>query len=210
MCSPPMLEMSKPSIRTGSSSIPSASLQRGERLDPARAAVLAAQPVLVEGELGVALGQLAQAPFVAALGGAHLDRGAAPLAQRLGEHLGALAQVGADDDRLRHRRRGRVVLADELLGDLGRLALGLVLEVEALALGEDPVADLEDLGVGVGALDRDPDQVGGADRAAGDPLALEQRADRLQAVAVQRGALELLGRRRPPPSSPAPRASTWR
>ena len=75
------------------------------------------------------------------------------------------------------------------------LAFGLVVEVEALALGEDAVADLEDLGVGVGALGGDPDQVGGADRAAGDPLALEQRLDRLQAVAVQRGALELLRRR---------------
>ena len=78
------------------------------------------------------------------------------------------------------------------------LALGLVVEVEALALGEDAVADLEDLGVGVGALDRDADQVGGADRAAGDPLALEQRADRLQPVAVQRRALELLA---PPAAS---------
>ena len=169
-------------------------LQRGERLDPAGAAVLAPQLVLVEGELGVALGELAQAAFVAALGGAHLDRGAAALAQRLGEQRGAVAQVGADDDHRRHRRRGRVVLADELLGDLGQLALALVLEVEALALGEDPVADLEDLGVGVGALDRDPDQVGGADRAAGDPLALEQRADRLEAVAVDRRPLEFLGR----------------
>src|SRR5262249_37423991 len=96
--------------------------------------------------------------------------------------------------RPRHRRRGRVVLADELLRHLGRLALALVLEVEALALGEDPVADLEDLGVGVGALDRDPDQVGGADRAAGDPLALEQRGDRLEAVAVPGRPLEFLGR----------------
>ena len=59
--------------------------QRGEALDPALAAVLAAQPVLVEGELGVALGELAQAAFVAALGGPHLDRRAAALAQRLGE-----------------------------------------------------------------------------------------------------------------------------
>ena len=158
--------------------------------------MLAAQPVLVEGEAGVALGQLAQAALVAALGDPHLDRGAAPLAQRLGEEPGALAQVGADDDRPRHRRRRRVVLADELLGDLGRLALGLVVEVEALALGEDAVADLEDLGVGVGALDSDADQVGGADRAAGDALALEQRADRLQPVAVQGGTLELMRRGR--------------
>ncbi len=75
------------------------------------------------------------------------------------------------------------------------VAFALVLEVEALALGEDAVADLEDLGVGVGALDRDADQVGGPDRAAGDALALEQRADRFQAVAVERRALEFLGLR---------------
>ena len=72
-----------------------------------------------------------------------------------------------------------------------RLAFGLVVEVEALPLGEDAVAHLEDLGVGVGPLGGDADQVGGADRAAGDPLALEQRLDRLEAVAVQRRALEL-------------------
>ncbi len=90
------------------------------------------------------------------------------------------------------------------------LALGLVVEVEALALGEDPVADLEDLGVGVGPLGRDADQVGGADRAAGDALALKQRADRLQAVAVQRGPLEFLGRRCRRPSSRASSLSTWR
>ncbi len=176
--------MSKPSMRTGSSSIPSVSRQHRERLDPALAAVLAAQPVLVEGKAGVALGQLAQAALVAALGDPHLDRGAAALAQRLGQHRGALAQVGADDDRAGHRRRGRVVLADELLGHLGQVALGLVVEVEALALGEDAVADLEDLGVGVGPLNGDADQVGGADRAAGDALALEQRADCLEAIAV--------------------------
>ncbi len=179
--------------------------QVGQRLDPALAAVLAAQPVLVEGEAGVALGQLAQAPLVAALGHPHLDRAAAPLAQRRLEQLDPVAQVGADDDRPRHRRRGRVVLADELLGHLGQVAFGLVVEVEALALGEDPVAHLEDLGVGVGALGGDADQVGGADRAAGDALALEQRLDRLQPVAVQGGALELARCRRRPPSSPARR-----
>ncbi len=66
----------------------------GERVDAALAPMLAAQPVLVEGEAGVALGQLAQAPFVAALGHPHLDRAAAPLGKRRGEHIGALAQVG--------------------------------------------------------------------------------------------------------------------
>ena len=60
--------MSKPSIRTGSSSIPQRLAQVGEGVDPALAAVLAPQPVLVEGEARVALGQLAQAALVAALG----------------------------------------------------------------------------------------------------------------------------------------------
>ena len=103
--------MSKPSIRTGSSSSPSASRSAASDVDPALAAVLAAQPVLVEGEPGVALGQLAQAPLVAALGDPHLDRAAAPLAERLGEQLGPVAQRRADDDHPRHRGRGGVVLA---------------------------------------------------------------------------------------------------
>ena len=130
--------------------------QVGERVDPALAAVLATEAVLVEGEAGVALGELAQPPLVAALGDPDLDRRPALLAERGGEQLGPVGEVGPDDDRPRDRRRGRVVLAEELLGDLGGLAFGLVVEVEALALGEDPVADLEDLGVGVGPLGRRP------------------------------------------------------
>ena len=62
--------------------------ERAEAVDPAGAAMLAAQAVLVEGQLGVALGELAEPAFVAALGGADLDRGAAALAQRLGDQLG--------------------------------------------------------------------------------------------------------------------------
>ncbi len=61
-----------------------------------------------------------------------------------------------------------------------------------MALGEHPVADLEDLRVGVLAVDRDADQVGGLERLAGDPLALHQRAHGGQPVAVDRRALELL------------------
>ena len=167
--------------------------QRAQGLDAAGPAMLAAQAVLVQRQPRVALGQLAQAAHVAAAGDPHLDLGAAPLAQRLGQQAGALLHVGADDDRPRHRRRGRVVLADELLADVGEPALALVVEVEALALGEDPVADLEDLRVGVGALDGDADQVGGADRAAGDLLALEQRPDRPQPVAVEGGPLVVVG-----------------
>ena len=185
--------MSKPSIRTGSSSIPSTS--RSEASDSTRRARRCSRRSRSWSRARRALRSASSrsrrlSPRSAARTSTGEPRRSLSASAR---QLGALAQVGADDDHRRHRRRGRVVLADELLGDLGRLALGLVLEVEALALGEDPVADLEDLGVGVGPLDRDADQVGGADRAAGDALALEQRADRLQPVAVQRRALEFLG-----------------
>ncbi len=90
-----------------------------------------------------------------------------------------------------------VVLQHELLGHLREVALGLVGEIEGLAVGEDAVADLEDLGVGVGAVERDRDSVERADRLAGDALALEQRAHGAQAVALERRLLELLrgGRR---------------
>ena len=71
-------------------------------------------------------------------------------------------------------------------------ALGLVREVERLPVGEDAVADLEHLGVGVAPVERDGDRVEGADDAARHALALEQRAHGLQAVALQRGLLELL------------------
>ena len=167
--------------------------QRAQGLDAAGPAVLAAQAVLIHRQPRVALGQLAQPAHVAAPGDPHLDLRSAPLAQRLGQQAGALLHVGADDDRPRHRRRGGVVLADELLADVGQAALALVVEVKALALGEDPVADLEDLRVGVGALDRDADQVRGADRAAGDLLALEQRADGPQPVAVEGGPFVVMG-----------------
>ena len=98
----------------------------------------------------------------------------------------------------RHRHRARVVLEHELLGHLGLVALGGVLEVEALAVGEHAVAHLEDLRVGVGPLGRHRDRVERADRLVRDALALEQRAHRLQLVAVLGGLLELLlGRRLP-------------
>src|SRR5581483_2076762 len=109
---------------------------------------------------------------------------------------GAAAQGGADHDEPRQRRRRRVVLGEELLRHLGLAALGRVHEVEAVAGGQDAVADLEDLGVGVGALDGDADQVRRLERLAGDPLALHQAPHRLQAVAQHRRPLELLRRRR--------------
>ena len=98
----------------------------GEGVDPPLTAVLAAETVLVEGEAGVALGELAQPPLVAALGDPHLDRRPPLLGEGVGEQLGPIGEIGTDDDRPRHRGRSRVVLAEELLGDLGRLAFGLV------------------------------------------------------------------------------------
>ena len=105
------------------------------------------------------------------------------------------------DDLRRHRDRARVVLEHELLGHLALLALAGVLEVEALAVGEHAVADLEHLRVGVRALGGHGDRVERAHRRVRDPLALEQRAHGLQLVAVLGGLLELLllGR---PSSSP--------
>ncbi len=192
MCSGPRLETSKPSTRTGSRLHAERLLQLGERLDALLAPALAAQAVLGEGQPRVALGELAQAPLVAALGDANLDGAAALHRERLGQQRRALAQGLTDDDQPRHHRGGRVVLGDELLGHLGLVALARVREVEAVALGEDPVAHLEDLRVGVGALDGDPDQIGALGRLRGDAAALHQRPDRLQAVAVDRRPLELL------------------
>ena len=54
--------------------MPSVALEAVERLDALRAAALGAQPVLVEREPRVALGQLEDAALVAALGVAHLHR----------------------------------------------------------------------------------------------------------------------------------------
>ena len=164
-----------------------------EGLGPLTPGALPAQALLGEGELGVALGELAQAALVAALGGPDLHRGPATPADCEGEQLGAVRELRADDDQRRHRRRRLVVLRDELLGDLGDVALALVVEVEALALGEDAVADLEDLRVGVGPLDRYPDQVSGAHLLTRDALALHQRLDGGEPVAEERGPLELLG-----------------
>ena len=186
--------MSKHSTRTGSVSSPSALLERVERLDPLLAAPLDLELLLLEREPRVALGELEDAALGAALGGADLDAAAAALGQDLLEdrQLGAVGQRGLDHDQRRDRERARVVLEEELLGDdRGRL-LALVLEVERLAVAQDAVADLEDLGVGLGALEVDRDRVVRASPLVGDPLALEQGADGLQAVALERRRLVVL------------------
>ena len=55
--------------------------------------------------------------------------------------------VALDDQQRRDHHRARVVLEDERLGDVGDPAAGLVVEVEALAVRQHAVADLEHLGV---------------------------------------------------------------
>ena len=122
---------------------------------------------------------------------------AAPRGERLPQGLRrfGLADLPLDDDHRRHRHRAGVVLEDERLGDLARRAVGGVVEIEALAVGEHAVADLEDLGVGLALGDGDRDRVKRPGALVGDALALEQRADRPQAVALARGVLEALLRR---------------
>ncbi len=93
--------MSKPSIRIGGSARPELRLRSRQRLDALAPPALASQPLLGERELGVSLGELAQAALVAALCRAHLDRGARGARRSASlEQLGALARARA------RRRRG--------------------------------------------------------------------------------------------------------
>jgi hypothetical protein len=173
---------------------PDRGLEAVERLHPLLAPALGLELLLVERQARVALGQLEDAPLAAALGDADLDAPPAPLGQDLLEdvELGAALHRPLHDQQRRDRERGGVVLEDELLGDHGEVLLGLVVEVERLAVGEDAVAHLEDLGVGLGALGRDGDGVVGAGALVGHPLALEQRAHGLEPVALERRGLVVL------------------
>ena len=106
----------------------------------------------------------------------------------------SVAERRAHDHQARHRRDGGVVLGDELLGHLRLAALALVGEIEAVTLGKDPVAHLEDLRVCAAALHGDRDQVG-ARRAPRRRRCWRciSEPDGLEAVAVDRRPLELLG-----------------
>ncbi len=78
-------------------------LQALERLHAALAAALGAQPLLVEREARVALGELEDAPLLAALGRAQLDRPAAAAGERVGQRR-ALAELALHDEQRRDRR----------------------------------------------------------------------------------------------------------
>ncbi len=105
---------------------------------------------------------------------------------------GAASELALDDEQRRDHHRAGVVLEDERLGDLGDLAAGRVVEVEALAVREHAVADLEHLRVGLAVGHRHRDRVERPVRLVRDPLALEQRAHGAQPVALARGVLEAL------------------
>ena len=184
--------MSKHSIRTGSVSRRSAACRPLQRVHALLAPALGLELLLVEREPRVALarGRGSGACRRARRRGSRPGPRAA-LGQDLAQHveLGALGQRALDDDQRRDRERARVVLEHELLGDDRRLLLGLVLQVEGLAVAQHAVADLEDLRVGLGALDGDRDRVVGPGAALGHPLALQQRLDGLQAVALDRRLL---------------------
>ncbi len=126
-------------------------LQALERLHPALAPALGAQALLVERQQRVALCQLEDPTLLAALRLAQLHRPTAAARQRIGQRL-APAEPALDDQQRRDRRIAAVVLEHELLAHLRLVALGLVGEVERLAVGEHAVAHLEDLSVGVAAV----------------------------------------------------------
>ena len=195
MCSPPMFEMSKPSTRTGSDSSPSASWSaesastRWARRRSWRSLSWASASTALRSASSRRRRFEPRSATRTSTGPPRRDESAsASTSARSRERR-------PDDDQARDRGRRRVVLGEELLGHLGLVALGLVGEVEAVALGEHPVADLEHLRVGLRALDRDRDQVGRVERLAGDRAPLHQRAHRLEPVAEDGGALELLGGR---------------
>ncbi len=101
-----------------------------------------------------------------------------------------------DDQQRRDHHRAGVVLEDEGLGDVAERAVRLVVEVEALAVGEHAVAHLEDLRVGLALVHGNGDRVERPGRLVGHPLALEQGMHGPQPVAFPGGVLEaLFGRR---------------
>ena len=128
MCACIRLEMSKHSIRIGIDHLERL-LEAVERLDALRAAQLE-QPVLVEREPGVALGQLLDAPLVAALGVLPTSTGAAALGEGVGERL-RCGDAARHDHLRRHGDRAGRSTGGRTLGHLALVAARRVLEIEA-------------------------------------------------------------------------------
>ena len=194
MCVPPTWEMSKHSIRTGSASSCSAACRPESDSTRCwrRRSALSFSWSSASRALRSASSRIRRLPprSAARISTAPPRRSASIEPSTL--ELRALLELLLDDDQRRDRQRGRVVLQEELLRDDRGLLLALVVEVEGLAVGEDAVAHLEDLRVGLQPVDGDRDRVEGALAVGGDALALQQRLDGLQAVALQRRLLVVL------------------
>ena len=173
-------------------------LQRG---GAGREVAGAAQLVLGEGLLGVALDGLGQRPLVAALGHADLHAGAAQPAEPLGQRVDVRRQLGHEDlprhglagvvRRLGERRLLAVELREEPLDQRGRLG-GLDLVDHPAALAADPAAaHVEDLHRGLQLVLGEGDDVGVRAVAEHHGLALHRPAQRAEVVAQPGGPLEL-------------------
>ena len=136
----------------------------------------------------VLVGELLQAPFLAALGGADLDPRAAPLAEQLRERR-EVADVARHDDLRRHARRAAVVLEAERLEDRRHVLAADVLQMERVAVDHLAAAQREDLDDGAVALRREADHVDRADRLPLDRLPLDEVLHRVEPVAIARRVL---------------------
>ncbi len=183
--------MSKHSIRSGRLSRLSALAKLLERLDAAEARALAVGGVALERQLGVLLGELLQAPLLAAPGGAHLHPGAPQVGQELREGV-RRSHVRRNHDQGRDAGRAAVVLEAERLEQLRDVLPGLVLQIEGMPVDQPAAAQREDLHRGRPAARGDPDHVHRADRPLVRGLALGQVAYRCEPVAVAGSLLELL------------------
>ena len=146
---------------------------------------------MLERQLGVAGGKVGQAALLAPARAAHLDARPAALAEERLQEVRVL-------ERLRHhhlagdRHLAAVVLQGEAPEHVRRGAVGGVLEVEAVPVGQAPVPQVEQLHVGGVAAARDAEHIGRAHAAAVGDLALRQVPHRHQPVAVPGRILELM------------------
>ena len=130
---------------------------------------------MIERQHGVPLCQLKNLALCAALGGANLDTRATARGKQLAERLSfRLGELLLNNYLRRYTRPSRVVLGDELNGYLCAFHLSWVIEIERLPVGEDAIAHLEYLRVGVGSIGGDGDGVKRTGRFVDDALALKQ------------------------------------